>query len=74
MNYYEGLAVKLKFLFDLVKLDNTGNGRFYEAEPYFVFSNKGGNEIYVITRAAGYSLANKWAIQTFNIKSQSPSY
>lgn len=40
---------------------------FYEAEPYFVFANSNGKELYVLTKAIGSGLVHEWAIQTFDI-------
>lgn len=48
--------------------DNKGEGKFYEAEPYFVFSNSKGNNIMVLTKAKGAGLLNEWAIQKFDIE------
>jgi hypothetical protein len=56
-----------KYKIDLEKYlvpDNFGSGDFYPAEPYFVFSNSNGEEIYVITKAIGSGLVNEWALQT----------
>jgi hypothetical protein len=50
-----------------IVVDNNGNGSYYDAEPYFVFSNSTGNKIYVLTKAVGSGLVNEWAVQEFNI-------
>lgn len=48
--------------------DNKGGGIYYEAEPYFVFSNSAGNSLLVITKAINSSLTNEWAIQKISIE------
>lgn len=48
--------------------DNFGDGDFYDAEPYFVFSNSKGNSIYVITKAIGSGLLYEWALQEISIE------
>jgi len=48
--------------------DNSGNGTFYPAIPHFVFSNKAGNMICVLTQAAGSGLKYEWALQEYNIE------
>jgi hypothetical protein len=48
--------------------DNKGGGIYYEAEPYFVFSNSTGNNLFVITKAFDSGLANEWAIQKIAIE------
>ena len=53
---------------DYLVKDNFGNEEFYLAEPYFVFSNSNGKEIYAITKAIGSGLLNEWAIQTMAIE------
>ena len=35
-----------------------GGGEFYPAEPYFVFANSNGEEVYTITKAVGSGLIN----------------
>ncbi|MBK8723275.1 MAG: hypothetical protein IPL95_13700 [Saprospiraceae bacterium] len=40
---------------------------FYDAEPYFVFSNSSGNSIYVFTKAKGSGLVNEWGLQKIDI-------
>lgn len=50
-----------------IVVDNFGNGTYYDAEPYFVFSNSSGNKIYALTKAVGSGLINEWAIQSFDI-------
>ncbi|RED25271.1 hypothetical protein BD847_2020 [Flavobacterium cutihirudinis] len=47
---------------------NESSGSFYDAEPYFVFSNSNGNSIFVIVKATGAGLAKEWAIQKINIE------
>ncbi|WP_281297570.1 BACON domain-containing protein [Flavobacterium limnophilum] len=43
--------------------NTTGGFTYYDAEPYFVFSNSTGNSILVLTKAKGSGLVNEWAIQ-----------
>ena len=45
-----------------------GGVTIYAANPYFVFANSNGQEIYVITKAVGSGLVYEWAIQTFNVE------
>ncbi len=40
----------------------------YAAEPYFVFANSNGEELYVITKATGSEMTQKWAIQTIYLE------
>lgn len=47
--------------------DGYGGGNFYDAEPYYIFSNSLGNKVYVLTKAYESGLVNEWAIQTLNI-------
>lgn len=42
---------------------NTGGFTYYNAEPYFVFSNSTGNNMFILTKAKGSGLVNEWAIQ-----------
>ena len=39
----------------------------YTVEPFFVFANSGGNEIYVLTESIDSGLVNDWAIQTIRL-------
>lgn len=50
-----------------VVVGNSGQGQFYDANPYFVFSNASGNKIYSLTKAEGSGLIHEWAIQAFDI-------
>ena len=36
----------------------------YTVEPFFVFANSNGNEIYVLTKSIDSGLVNDWAVQT----------
>lgn len=47
--------------------DNKGIPTTYLPDPYFVFSNSTGNNIYVITKATGSSLENKCALEKIKI-------
>lgn len=48
--------------------DNKGSGIFYNAEPFFVFSNSRGNSLFVITKAIESGLTNEWAIQKIAVE------
>ena len=39
----------------------------YTAEPFFVFANSDGHEIYVLTKSIDSGLVNDWAVQTIMI-------
>lgn len=47
---------------------NNDTGKFYDAEPYFVFSNSLGNNLFVITKASGAGLDKEWSIQKIIIE------
>lgn len=47
--------------------DSYGEVTVYPAEPYFVFANSNGEEVYVLTKAVGSGLVHEWAIQEFHI-------
>ena len=47
--------------------DSYGEVTVYPAEPYFVFANSNGEEVYVLTKAVGSGLIHEWAIQEFHI-------
>lgn len=47
--------------------NNTGGATYYDAEPYYVFSNSTGNNVFILTKAKGSGLVNEWAIQKFII-------
>lgn len=67
---YDSTNLNFKSKFELEKflvLNNNGGGAFYDAEPYFVFSNAEGTSLFVITKAKGAGLARDWAIQTIPI-------
>lgn len=61
---YKSKIVLEKFLVP----DNNGGGNFYDAEPYFVFSNSAGDKLFVVTKAFGSGLLNEWAIQKIAIE------
>lgn len=68
---YDASNLSFKSKLELEKYlvpDNNGGGVFYDAEPYFVFSNAAGNSLFVITKASGSGLANEWAIQKIGIE------
>lgn len=67
---YDSTNLNFKSKFELEKflvLNNNGGGFFYDAEPYFVFSNAEGTSLFVITKAKGAGLAKDWAIQKISI-------
>ncbi|MHC0444028.1 YncE family protein [Flavobacterium sp. 3-218] len=41
---------------------------FYDAEPFFVFSNSIGNNLFVIVKATGSGLAKEWAIEKISVE------
>ncbi|MBO9583332.1 MAG: hypothetical protein J7574_04160 [Flavobacterium sp.] len=41
---------------------------FYDAEPFFVFSNSAGNNLFVIVKATGAGLNKEWAIEKISIQ------
>ena len=63
---YNSTNLSFKNKLDLEKYqvpNNTGGLTYYDAEPYFVFSNSTGNNIFILTKAKGSGLVNEWAIQ-----------
>ena len=65
----DNLTIKNKIeLEKYLVYDNNGGGNSYPAEPYFIFSNSSGKEIFVLTKAVGSGLLHEWAIQTINIE------
>jgi uncharacterized protein YcfL len=44
------------------------NRVFYDAEPFFVFSNSAGNNLFVIVKATGAGLDKEWGIQKIAIE------
>lgn len=48
--------------------NSTSGTTFYDAEPFFVFSNSIGNNIIVITKAMGSGLVNEWGIQKIAVE------
>jgi hypothetical protein len=51
--------------------DGHGSGKYYNAEPYFVFSNTDGTKIVAITKAYQSGLQYEWALQKFDITQSS---
>lgn len=43
------------------------NKVFYDAEPFFVFSNSTGSNLFVIVKATGAGLAKEWAIEKISL-------
>jgi len=41
---------------------------FYDAEPFFAFSNSAGNNLFVIVKATGAGLNKEWAIEKISIQ------
>ena len=41
---------------------------FYDAEPFFAFSNSAGNNLFVIVKATGAGLNKEWAIEKISIE------
>lgn len=67
---YNSTNLTFKNKFELEKYqvqNNTGGATYYDAEPYYVFSNSTGNNIFILTKAKGSGLVNEWAIQKFII-------
>ena len=67
---YDSTNLNFKSKFELEKflvLNNNGGGVFYDAVPYFVFSNSEGTNLFVITKAKGAGLDKEWAIQKISI-------
>jgi hypothetical protein len=68
---YDSTNLNFKNKIELEKflvLNNSGGGVFYDAEPYFVFSNADENSLFVITKAKGAGLVKDWAIQKIGIE------
>ncbi|KIC03948.1 hypothetical protein OA88_00420 [Flavobacterium sp. JRM] len=66
---YDSTNLNFKSKLELEKffVPNNENGVFYDAEPYFVFSNAEATSLFVITKAKGAGLAKEWAIQKIAI-------
>jgi hypothetical protein len=52
---------------DYMILNSDAQPSIYTVEPFFVFANSGGNEIYVLTKSINSGLVNDWAVQTVRI-------
>jgi len=68
---YNASSLAYKSKFELEKYmvsDNNGEGAFYIAVPYFVFSNSAGNNLFVLTKALDSGLENEWAIQKYTVE------
>lgn len=52
---------------DYMILNSDAQPSIYTVEPFFVFANSGGNEIYVLTKSIDSGLVNDWAVQTVRI-------
>lgn len=62
------LSFKNKIELEKYAVPNTASGStFYDAEPFFVFSNSSGKDIIVISKAVGSGLSNEWGIQKIAI-------
>jgi hypothetical protein len=67
---YDSTNLSFKNKLELEKYqvpNNTGGLTYYDAEPYFVFSNSTGTNIFILTKAKGSGLVNEWAIQKLAI-------
>lgn len=65
---YDNLLLSEKVALEkYITKDGNGGGAYFEADPYFVFSNNLGNEVYVITKAYESGLLYEWAIQKIEV-------
>ncbi len=61
---FDGISLVHKTDLELEKYYVTqSGGAVYEAEPYFVFSHKTENRIYVVTKAVESGMVNEWGIE-----------
>ena len=67
---YNSTNLSFKNKLDLEKflVPSTNGGTYYDAIPYFVFSNATGNSIMVVTKALNSGLEKEWAIQYITIQ------
>lgn len=67
---YNSINLNFKSKLDLEKflVPSQNGGVFYDAIPYFVFSNTAGDSIIVLTKALNSGLQNEWAIQKIAIQ------
>lgn len=71
IHIYNAANLNYKTKIELEKFpvpNNNGGGKFYDAEPYFAFSNAAGNQVYVLMKATGAGLDKEWAMQKINIE------
>ncbi|WP_456312823.1 hypothetical protein [Pseudomonas shirazensis] len=71
VNVYNASNLNFKSKIELEKFavpNNNGGGNFYDAEPYFVFSNSVGNNLFVLIKATGSGLDKEWGIQKITIE------
>jgi len=71
IHIYNSTNLTFKNKFELEKYqvkNNNGEATYYDAEPYYIFSNSTGNKTFVLTKAKGSGLENEWSIQTFIIE------
>lgn len=62
------LALKNKITLEQFLVSkNESDKVFYDAEPFFVFSNSTGSNLFVIVKATGAGLAKEWAIEKISI-------
>lgn len=63
------LAFKKKIsLEQFLVAKNESEKVFYDAEPFFAFSNSAGNNLFVIVKATGAGLNKEWAIEKISIE------
>lgn len=51
-----------------IVINSNSTGKYYDADPFFVFSNSKGNNLFVITKATGAGLDKEWAIEKISIE------
>ena len=62
----DNLTYKTKIRIEDFFVGTEDNHTIYVANPYFVFANSNGEELYVIIKANGSGLLHEWAIQTID--------
>lgn len=68
---YDSSNLNYKSKIDLEKYlvpNSNGGATYYNAEPYFAFSNSKGNTLFVLTKATGAGLDKEWAIEKISIE------
>ena len=64
----DNLTHKTKIGLEGYAVANGDGYTIYAANPYFVFANSNGAELYVITKANGSGMVHEWAIQTIDME------